>query len=124
MRAIILDTNKTGKVTFDLESIRKQMKDYNKIAILLERTTLEKIDQLDPNDIIGYVENISLHKGVYRGDVVIVQPDYKELVNAYIKIDQFHLALNVDGDKDVTTEVITINKINNIYYVYMEKSLN
>ncbi len=121
MRAVILDTNKPGKIQYDLEKIRKQMKEYKKIPILLERTSLEKITEIDPNDIIGYVEHITLYKGVYRGDVVIVQPDYKELVDAYIKIDQFHLAMNIDGDQDPETEDIFVKKINNIYYVYMEK---
>jgi len=124
MRAIIMDTTKEGKITYDLEAIRKQMKEINKIPILLERTSLEKITEIDPNEIIGYIDHISLHKGIYRGDVTIIQEDYKELVDAYLKIDQFHLAINVDGEQDEVSKNIRIVKINTIYYAYMEKSLN
>lgn len=124
MRAIIMDTNREGKITYDLESIRKQMKDQDKIAILLERTSFEEIDRIDPKEIIGYLEHISLHKGIYRGDVVIVQEEFKELVDAYVKVDHFHLALNADATKDEINGNLKITKINKIYYAYMEKNLD
>lgn len=123
MRAIIMDTNRGGEIAYNLESIRKQMKNFTKIPILLERTPLEKVTEIDPNEIIGYLEHISLRKGIYRADAVIVQPEYKDLVEAYIKIDQFHLALNIDGEEDPETNQILIHTINDIYYAYMEKNI-
>lgn len=123
MRAIILDTNKNGKITYDSESIKEQMKSFSRIPILLERTSLEDIDKINKDDVIGYIENIGVRKGIYRGDVTVTQPDFEELIKVYIDVDQFHLALNVDALKDKVTQDLKITSINNIHYAYMERKI-
>lgn len=123
MRAIILDTNKNGKITYDLESIKEQMKSFSRIPILLERTSLEDIDKINNDDVIGYIENIGVRKGIYRGDVTVTQAEFEELIKVYIDVDQFHLALNVDALKDEVTQDLKITSINNIHYAYMERKI-
>lgn len=120
MRVVVYDTNVPSNVVYNLEDLKKNLKNLDMIPLLKDKTSEARIKEMDRHNYIGFVENISIHKGVFRGDLIMddaVKKDYSKLVENHLKNKKIHMALKIDGIKK--NDIIEVSKIKEIYYLYL-----
>lgn len=121
VRAVILDTN-TGTKTgiFSLEIARPFFKSIDKITLLKERTTEENVRNIDPENVIGYIDHIKPYKGVFRGNVYGTSKHNDMLISEFIEIGgTINVAYDVMGSKPVEGKRCQVSEILDIYYAYL-----
>lgn len=121
MKITILDTNLDSNIRYDADKIKKRMKEEKKIILLKNRTNEENLDDLVYDNIIGFVENIFLYKGAFRGELVIDpinKKEYTKLIEEHLKKNRIHIALKVDGFRK--DDIIVVDDIKQIFYLYLK----
>lgn len=123
MRVVVIDTNVVNdvKAVFPLEVMKPCFKSNPKITLLWERTNEEDVKNIEQDNIIGYVDHITLHKGVFRGDVSLIDVDDETLIEVDDHFENggtLHLSLEIKGTKD--NDVITLTEVIEVYYAYLK----
>ena len=79
------------------------------------------VKNIEEENIIGYIDHITLHKGVYRGDINLIDDD-----EVLLEVDEFlesegkvHMALEVKGTK--SNGVVTLTEVLEVYYTYLKE---
>lgn len=120
MRAMVLNTNEESSIVHDINSLKKYFKLAEAIPILEFSTSLGGVNDYHVDDVIGYVDNIRIYKGIFRGDVTPKNKKCKEAIEEHLHEGRLHMALKIDGFKD-TEDVINIKEVKEIYYMYLKE---
>lgn len=121
MRIVIYDTNKpSSSAKYDLEDLKKSLKNQKMINLMRYKTNATGVNRFDNENILGFVENISIYKGVFRGDLVLKEgkeKEYSPLIEEHLRNNRLHIAMRVDGFKK--GDIIEVLKIKEIFYLYL-----
>lgn len=122
MRINIFDSARPiENIEYDFDNLKKVLKEQKVISLLRNKTLPKMVESIDADNQIGVIQNISVYKGIIRGDLIMNPMDEKEytkLVEDHLKEDRIHIALQVDGLRQGNK--IKVTQVIQVYYLYLK----
>jgi len=126
MRIPIFDLNlKRKDIEFNPNNAKEFFKSQASIPLLQYKQPISDLGNFDTKEQLGVITNISVYKGILRGDLIVEPEREKEvfqIVGKHLEKDRLRFAIVVDGIKQ--QEKLKVSAIKRIYYFYLTEKEN